>query len=418
MSRVWHGSCRVWCNAMSPATQNQKSVFVESGILLHAQGDLPGADACYAQAVDANAMDADALLLRGIVARETGDADAAIGWCERAMELRPASTRIVLNLGRALTSANRFDEAKRCFERALDGAPEDAGLWCGLSDVAFAAGEDVAAERHLQQARRLKPQCWHRYRDEIRVLLQQRRYPNAVHAAQRALRAFPEECELYLEAAMAASLSGDHEQAVELCQTAVLLSPKNPDVYLALGHAFTVKGDLTAALQQYEWARQLHPRDTAIGRAIGETLFGLGRNQEALVCLRQCVAAELRVASSWYLLGRVLAHEGNAAEAESSYRRAVSLAPDEAKYKNAIGTLILFQRPREAVDLLREAVDLSPNWAVPHVNLGIGMMLLGNAPAMREHYRRAVVLEPDCAGAQYNLSLAPEHVLFYQGHAL
>ncbi len=57
----------------------------------------------------------------------------------------------------------------------------------------------------------------------------------------------------------------------------------------------------------------------------------------------------------------------------------------------------------EAVDHLRRALELRPDFVVAHNNLGIALRDLGRKDEALEHFRRAVELDPTFAPAQTNL---------------
>ena len=60
----------------------------------------------------------------------------------------------------------------------------------------------------------------------------------------------------------------------------------------------------------------------------------------------------------------------------------------------------------ESIEHLRRALELRPNFAVAHNNLGISLRELGQEDEALEHFRRAVELEPAFAPAQTNLGQA------------
>jgi Flp pilus assembly protein TadD len=53
--------------------------------------------------------------------------DSALAKLGRAAELNPRDPAVQANLGEALLRAGRFSDASRCFERALQLDPLDAG---------------------------------------------------------------------------------------------------------------------------------------------------------------------------------------------------------------------------------------------------------------------------------------------------
>ena len=63
-------------------------------------------------------------------------------------------------------------------------------------------------------------------------------------------------------------------------------------------------------------------------------------------------------------------------------------------------------KPDEAADCYRRALELSPDYAEAHNNLGIVLNGRGELQEAVEHYQRALALKPDYAEAYYNLGIA------------
>ncbi len=63
-------------------------------------------------------------------------------------------------------------------------------------------------------------------------------------------------------------------------------------------------------------------------------------------------------------------------------------------------------RLEEAVTCYQRAIDINPDHAAAHANLGLAQFNLGNVDAAISHNRRAVELQPDAASAHLNLGWA------------
>lgn len=98
---------------------------------------------------------------------------------------------------------------------------------------------------------------------------------------------------------------------------------------------------------------------------------------------------------------------GRLAEAEASYRRAIQLKPDHAEAHNNLGSALRQQgRRREAMLLYRLAVELKPELAEAHGNLGNLLWEMGEFEQAEASCRRAIELKPDLASAHNNLGNA------------
>ena len=91
-------------------------------------------------------------------------------------------------------------------------------------------------------------------------------------------------------------------------------------------------------------------------------------------------------------------------EAEISYRKVIELKPDYAEAHYNLG-VILQKRVKldEAEASYRKAIELKPDYAGAHYNLGVMLQELGRLDEAEASYRKAIALKPDYVEAHYNL---------------
>lgn len=97
--------------------------------------------------------DFDAQLQAGNAALEAGDAEGAIDFLTRAVQLRPAETAAIVRLGHANFEARRYETAERWYSEALRKKPEDADVRSDLG-LTFFLREPPQAEKALEEFRR------------------------------------------------------------------------------------------------------------------------------------------------------------------------------------------------------------------------------------------------------------------------
>ena len=107
-----------------------------------------------------------------------------------------------------------------------------------------------------------------------------------------------------------------------------------------------------------------------------------------------------------HAVARDLLREGNAAEAETFCRAALSLDPARPDSWTALGLAILTQgRAGEAVLCVRESLRLDPANPETHNMLGIAMHALNALAEAENHFRATLRLHPDHPGATLNLGV-------------
>ena len=99
--------------------------------------------------------------------------------------------------------------------------------------------------------------------------------------------------------------------------------------------------------------------------------------------------------------------QGKLDEAVACYRRALELRPDYAEAHNNLGVAFKDQgKLDEAVACWRRALELEPDYAEAHGNLGVAFKEQGKLDEAVACCRRAVELKPDDAEAHNNLGVA------------
>ena len=89
-------------------------------------------------------------------------------------------------------------------------------------------------------------------------------------------------------------------------------------------------GRLEDAAQAYREALRAGGRSPEVSFNLGNTLYALGRKQEAVRELEQATTIEPDYVEAWNNLGNVLCDLGRADEARAAYGRALAIAPDYA----------------------------------------------------------------------------------------
>ncbi len=120
---------------------------LEAGMEAHRRGDLEGAKTAFQRVLGMAPDDPDALNLYGATLLQTGDAETAREYLQRAVQQRRNNPAIVGNLAQAYFVLKRYEEAHETFRKASRLDPRALQFQLGVANSLAMQGKlEVAAE--------------------------------------------------------------------------------------------------------------------------------------------------------------------------------------------------------------------------------------------------------------------------------
>jgi len=369
-----------------------------------ARGDLARAEELYSQAAQSSPDQlgyqeglADVFLKRN-------DAESALETLQPRSAKLSANGRIIL--ADALNLNGRFEEAEAVYRNSLQTAPSPRAA-AGLTTV-------LLEKRKPQEARKI----WQTYGLEnkpeaaiskVRILLALRERDAALAGAQAlvAREAIPTH---HLLLAQVQLDRRDPVAALSSVAAARALSSDLDDASYIAGLAQVGKGDLVAARREFLVLQQAGPRHS---RSLG--LRGLSACAKAERNLTEA-REHLLAASELYPSPAVLAELSNVAlqlgnldEAEEYAQKSLELADDFPDGAVALAeTMLQRQKPQEAKDYIREAMDKNPYACELHNERAKIELALGNFDNLAASSKQALALCPDQAMPWYYAGVAAD----------
>jgi Flp pilus assembly protein TadD len=133
---------------------------------------------------------------------------------------------------------------------------------------------------------------------------------------------------------------------------------------------------------------------------LGILAFHAGRQEEAVERIRKAISLRPDLAAYRNNLGAVLQKLGRLEEAVSEYRQALAVAPDFAELLSNLGGLLReCARPHEALPYLERAVKLNPSHVGAQRNLGLVLHALGRGEEGLRHTLKAIEMAPQSVDA-------------------
>jgi Flp pilus assembly protein TadD len=117
--------------------------------------------------------------------------------------------------------------------------------------------------------------------------------------------------------------------------------------------------------------------------------------QDSIALFEHAVAVTGPNATARTNLGLALSKAGRTDEAIDQLRRAVEIDPNYAIAQNNLGVLLQPREPDVALAAYQKAIAIDPSYATAHANLGNALFQRGDFASAEKEYRRALVLEPE-----------------------
>ena len=170
----------------------------------------------------------------GILAARVGDFDHAIQYFKQSLQIDPAHSIALQNLGSAYRQKKDWPQAKSALERALALNPDDPEANYSLGMV-YAQQEDTArAYDYLQRAIAARP-AYPEALNNLGILYLRTRHPvEAIQSFEQSIRVAPAYDQAYLNLARVYAIEGDQEKAKAVLQELLKQHPDHPQAKEAL----------------------------------------------------------------------------------------------------------------------------------------------------------------------------------------
>ena len=283
-----------------------------------------------------------------------------------AVKQRPGDAKTHDTQGIALLALDRLDEARECFERALELDPTQGNSHHNMGEVLRRKG----------------------------------RFAESIEWYRGAIDIDSENVAAYYGMGRALSRLGRDEQVVEALERAVSLRPEAvpPGAVHLLAEALLRLERNEEAIQWYRGVLQIDPGFAPAHAGIGYALLGLERYAEAVESLARSVSLEPEspaAADRHVAIGHASLELGRVEAAAEHLERALAIDSRNARALDALA-LLRFRQQRydEALRLYEMLIDIGEGGAQVHANLGATLHYLGRPEEALRSLERARALDP------------------------
>ncbi len=325
----------------------------------------------------ATPKDADALVYRGQIQLQQGDAAGAVDSLQRALKNDSNNAVAHYHLGRAfdmqhneqqaesewreavglrpdLTDAQRdlaalelgrgdFDALTQTAQQIIYGAPNapDGYLLRALAEMKRQKYSD--AEQDMHKAAEVAPGSPAPYVQMGNLHQMQKQYPESIKFYQQALDKDPASTEA-LQGLMNTYLAQKQpDQAIAAARTQIAKSPNSSGFQDLLGTALFQKKDFSGADAAFQRAIDLDKNNSDALMKLAEVQRAEGSASQALATYQQSIKDHPREISFYLLAGMLYESQSNWDQAKVMYQQALNIQPDDPVASNNLAYLMLLQ---------------------------------------------------------------------------
>jgi tetratricopeptide (TPR) repeat protein len=201
----------------------------------------------------------------------------------------PADFTAHFNLGAALQSMGRLEEATAHFRLALEARPTDAAAHNNLGTALQAMGRLDEAASHFDRALRARPDYTNARYNLGNALLAQGRVEEAIGQFRKVLAAEPRDAGAHNGLGSALAMRGEMAEAAAHFERAISADPDYADAHYNLGKVFALQGKLPQAVTHFERVARIDPKNADVHNDLGVIFAVQGKLVEAAYQFEQAL---------------------------------------------------------------------------------------------------------------------------------
>jgi serine/threonine protein kinase/tetratricopeptide (TPR) repeat protein len=280
-------------------------------------------------------------LARALVVRGAPNWDEVVSFRRAALAVRPQSAALHSNLGNALKSVGKIEEAVAAYQKAIELDPACAIHRTGLSACFREQRKLADAVDACRKAIDLNPKYSKAYDGLGIAFFEQGKVQDAIAAYRKAIELDPKNARAHFNLAGALRSQNKRGDAIASLRRAIEANPRFALAYHNLGLDLKKQGNIDEALTNFRKATELDPKNAKPHDGVGTILCDVKHDYEgAIVEFRKAIDLDPKFASPHYNLGCALEGQKKRDEALVNYRKAIELDPKSAVYRKGLVTAL------------------------------------------------------------------------------
>jgi tetratricopeptide (TPR) repeat protein len=325
----------------------------------------------------------------------------------QAATLNPSNVEAEEALAQIAGQRGDLNQLAEVANKTIAAVPRFPGGYVWRALVEMNHGAQDKAEADLKTAMSVAPNNPQAYLQLGRLRFTQKRFPEGVTLLEQALQYDPNAFDaLSLEVAYDLNQK-QADKALARVNAQIAKSPGNSAFDDLLARLQIQSKNLDQAAATAQKAMQLNPADIDAVGLVAQTAMMRGQTASAVNAWQQWSNAHPNDANSVAVLGMLAEAQGDTGKAESYYRKALQINPQQYMAANnlAYRMLINGENVDVALGLAQTARRVSPNSASTADTLAWAYYYKGTYGFARDLLEDAVKTDPNDAAMQYHLGM-------------
>ena len=421
-----------------PKSAPIKLAYARILVLKH---DIPKARTVAADLAKTDSSLPEVAVLNGMILLNDGKPNDAFNLLQKSAKSNPDSMPVKLWLGRAaqakgdmkaaqqnFADANRINPRNQEVQEALISVAtqnRDYSTMLEVAQAAIAANPQAAtpyvwrgvaeanqklmdkAEADFRQAIKLDPKNWGANLELGQLRLIQQKFPEGKALLEQALASNPNSSRALRLLVSTLVFEKQVPQAISRVQQQITKAPQNSDMYDILADLQLNTGDTAGALASAQKAMQINPSDATAAMSYSRAEIAMGNAPKAIEKWQQWTKDHPNDAQPFTVLGSLQEAQGDREGAIASYKKALSIQPEQGVAANNLAYLMMEtgQNVDVALSYAQIARRVMPDSPDTADTLAWAYYQKGNYDSARDLLEDAVKANPNSASIHYHLGM-------------
>jgi tetratricopeptide (TPR) repeat protein len=361
----------------------------------------------FAKAAACNPESYDAYLALGTEQVALNKHDKAAISYGRAVELNPAAAETWHALGKSHAALGRHADAVEAFRNAVTHLQSNAEILFDMATSQALAGRGGDAVDTCKKILGIDPAHWRAARLLGVQLAQQRLFPEAAVAFDKAASVNPGDESLWYELGSARLQAGDAAGAVQPLQEAIGLKSDFADAFNKLGLALFAVKKYDEAVTALTGAVTAAPGHFEAYNNLGNAYSAAQEPEKALDAYTKSAGANPDFGEAWFNLGVTCRKLGRFADSLEPFSKAAALSPDKPEILIAQGhSFRKLDKNDDAVGCFAKAAELSPQSYEAWFELGCALARVEKHDDAVAAFVKATGISPEAKDAWRRLGIS------------